>query len=48
MQPPTWLPAFSNGVQVWPVGHSLVLVHITMPVQAATLATQVVPVMVCA
>ena len=33
MQPPTWLPAFSNGVQVplpTPV-HSVLLVHIWKP-----------------
>src|SRR5579883_2861777 len=47
MQPPTWLPALRNGVQCWPLGHSLSEVHITMPVQEP-LATQLVLVILCA
>jgi len=43
MQPPTALPAFTKGVQLWPFGHSALEVHIVIPVHAPD-ATHVVAV----
>lgn len=43
MQPPTWAAAFSKGVQVLPLGHCEVLVHMMIPpVQPVAALTHVV------